>query len=157
MYKKILIAGGTAAVIIGLGTAAFAESGSTTGTPTPTGTTSSTAKAAAGKGDGALGKLAKRAISAQIVTRGKDGSFVTHDLERGTVTSVSPTSIVVKAADNTSETFAVTSATKVRVRTTGTAKGAAGTIAQVATGKDVLVLGTGTSPMTATDIVVLAK
>jgi hypothetical protein len=157
MFKKILIAGGTAALIIGLGTAAFAESGSTTGTPSPTSTTSSTAKAAAGRGDGSLGKLANRAISGQFVTKGKDGTFVTHDLERGTVTSVSSTSIVVKAADNTSQTFVVTSATKVRVRASGAAKGATGTIAQVTTGKDVLVLGTGTSPVTATYIVVLAK
>ena len=67
------------------------------------------------------------------------------------VTAVSPTSITVKAADNTSETFVVNSATKVRMRTSG--KGAPSSIGQVKVGDHVFVLGTGTSTFTATGVV----
>jgi hypothetical protein len=99
--------------------------------------------------------LLRRLSHAQIVTRGKGGGFVTHDLIKGTVTSVSATSITVRAADSTTETFVVNTATKVRVRSDG--KGAAATIGDVAKGDAVLVAGTGTSTRTAKHVVDVKK
>jgi hypothetical protein len=157
MYRTIAIAGVTAAAIIGVGTAALAESGSTSGTPSPGSSASSGSTAGAGahgaKGS-RLGRLARHVVHGQFVT-GTAGTFVTHDVIRGQVTAVSPSSIAVKAADGTSETFVVNSATKVRVRTSG--KGAAGTISQVATGDDVLVLGTGAGTATAQHVLDVKK
>ena len=98
MYRKIAVAGVTAAAIIGAGTAALAESGSTSGTPSPASSTSSTATSsgstAAAGAHGAkgsrLGRLARRVVHGQFVT-GQAGAFVTHDVIRGQVSSVSPT------------------------------------------------------------------
>lgn len=154
MYRRVLTAGATAAVIIGAGTAALATTGSDTTSGTPT--TSTGAPAAPGHAKkkaakGGEGKLLRRAVHAQIVTKGKDGSFVTHDIVTGTVTAVSATSITVQAADRTSETFVVNAETKVRLRTDG--KGAPSTIGKVATGDTVLVAGTGTTTVTAKHIV----
>jgi hypothetical protein len=150
MYRKIAVAGATAAVIIGAGTAALAESGTTTsGSPSPTSTTSS-AKATTAKH-----ALLRRAVHGQIVTRNKDGQFVTHDLIRGNVTAVSTSAIQVKAADGTTQLYKVTSSTKVRVRTAG--KGAPGKLSDVHVGDTVLVAGTGTGTPTAMHIVDVKK
>lgn len=153
MYRKILIGGVTAAAIVGAGGTAMALTGSssptTPGTPSPSATTHHPAGKVQGKA-----RLLRRLQHAQIVTRGK-GGFVTHDLIRGTVTSVSPTSITVQAADKKSETFAVTKDTKVRVRTNG--KGADSSIAKVAKGDQALVVGTGTSTFTAKHVIDIKK
>jgi hypothetical protein len=156
MYRRVLLGGVTAAVIIGAGGTALALTGSdqpTSGTPTATTTAAqqTTAKDKAAKGKG---KLLKRLSHAQIVTRGK-GGFVTHDLIKGTVTSVSSTSITVQAADKTSETFVINKDTKVRLRTKG--KGTASSIASVKNGDHVLVAGTGTSTYTAKHVVDVKK
>jgi hypothetical protein len=150
MYRKILIGGVTAAAIVGVGGTALAVSGDTTsgtGATAARSTASSTpttkAKAAR-KGRGAT--LLRRLDHAQIVTQTKKGA-VTHDLIRGTVTAISPTSITVTAADKKSETFTITKTTKVRVRQSG--KAAASTVSAVAKGDHVLVSGTGTSTFTA--------
>ncbi len=151
MWKKIAIAGGVCVAIAGVGTAALATSGTSAPAPSSTSSSapSSTGKAAAKhKAHDAL----RRALHAQWVTRAKGSTaFVTHDAIRGSVTAVSPTSITVAAADKKSETFHVTSATKVRIRTNG--KGTKGTIGQVHTGDKAVVLGTGTSTLTARGIV----
>jgi hypothetical protein len=146
MWKKIAIAGGVCAAVAGIGTAAMATSGSsdTSGAPSRT---SGAPSATAAAGEHHAGKALRRALHAQWVTQGKDHAFVTHDAIRGTVTAVSPTSITIQAADNRSETFAVTGDTKVRVRVNG--KGAKGAIAQVHTGDRVAVVGTGTGTLTA--------
>jgi hypothetical protein len=155
MWKKIAITGGVCVAIAGVGSAALATSG--TSAPSPSSTSSSapsaTGKAAAKhKEHDAL----RRALHAQWVTKAKGGkSFVTHDAIRGSVTAVSPTSITVTAADKRSQTFHVTSATKVRIRTNG--KGAKGTIAQVHKGNTAVVTGTGTSTLTARGIVAGGK
>lgn len=155
MYRKILISGVTAAAIVGAGGTALAVTGSSTtsGTPSATTTSSTTPTAHARHGKGLRGFL-RRLQHAQIVTKGKDG-FVTHDLIKGTVTAVSPTSITVQSADKTSETYAITKDTKVRMRTAG--KGADSTISQVAKGDQVFVLGTGASHFTATRVVDVKK
>ncbi|MBV9595006.1 MAG: hypothetical protein JO147_14560, partial [Actinobacteria bacterium] len=84
MYKKIALAGGTAAVIIGLGTAALAESGAVGATPSPTTSSSSSASGSASgangtAGAGVFGKL-RRVAHGSIVAKDKNGTFVTHDV-----------------------------------------------------------------------------
>jgi len=157
MLKKIVIAGSAAAVILGAGTAALAASGSSS---SPTAGSSTSAKApgnANGKAAHAKRDVLRRALHATWVTRDGKGSstFVTHDAIRGEVTAVSASSITVKAADNVSQTYAVTSSTKVRVRADG--KGKAGSISEVKTGDTVLVAGTGTSSLTATRVLDATK
>lgn len=155
MYKQVAIAGMTAAAILGVGTAALAESGTTSGSPAPA-SAASTVSANHAKHAKHV-DFARRALHAQYVTHGKNKTFVTHDMIRGQVTSVSGNTIVVTAADKTSETFAANSATTVRVRTAG--KGAKGTVSQIATGDHVLVIGTGagSGPYTATHILDVKK
>lgn len=165
MFKQIVLAGSAAAVVLGAGTAALAASGSTPAAA-PNGTASSQPaapnSAAASKGHKA-GKAARaakgplrNALHAQWVTRAGKGAtgFVTHDAIRGEVTAVSATStstsITVKATDNVSQTYTVTSATKVHTR--ADAKGKAGTISEVHSGDRVAVFGTGTSTLTAVHI-----
>lgn len=149
MYHKILIGGVTAAAILGAGGTALAVTGSdaTSGTPDA----NQTARISSSPRSHARHGLLRRLQHGQIVTRGKDGTFVTHDVIKGTVTAVSPTSITVQAADKTGETFAVTKDTKVRIRTDG--KGSASSITAVHEGDRVLVAGTGTSHFTANRVV----
>jgi hypothetical protein len=154
MYRKIAIAGATAAVIIGSGTAALAATDTTSGSPsTPSGTPTTSASTA--KHPKALRVAARRSVHGQVVTKGKDGKFVTHDFAKGVVTAVSSSSIAVKTADGKSETYTVNSSTKVRVRTNG--KGAAGKITDVHVGDSALVAGTGTGTPTAMHIVDVGK
>ena len=151
MWKKIAIGGAVAAAILGSGAAALATSGSAV-----PGTPSASAAPAAAKGRHPVARaLARHTVHGQFVTRDDSGGFVTHDVIKGTVTSVSATSITVKAADNTSETYVVSSSTKVRQRSNG--KGTASTIGAVHTGDEVAVVGTGTSTLTATGIVDVTK
>lgn len=174
MFKQIVLAGSAAAVVLGAGTAALAASGSTPAAA-PSGTASSQPAApgsAAPDGKAANGKPAKgakakarraangplrNALHAQWVTRAGKGStgFVTHDAIRGQVTAVSATSITVKANDNVSQTYTVTSATKVHTR--AEARGKSGTITEVHSGDRVVVSGTGTSTFTAVHIADGAK
>ena len=151
MWKKIAIAGGVCAAVAGIGTAAVATSGSSTTPGTPTSSTAKDHSAAKDRGAKAL----KHALHAQWVTKDKDNTFVTHDAIRGTVSAVSATSITVVAEDKTSQTFTVNADTKVRVRTNG--KGAKGTISQVHSGDKALVIGTGTTTLTAKGIVDAGK
>jgi hypothetical protein len=97
----------------------------------------------------------------------KTGMFTTHDAIRGRVTAVSPTSITVRAADSTMETYQVNSSTKVFTRvlrthaskTAGTAQPTrtAASLADVKAGDSVLVGGTGTAALTAVRVVDLKK
>ncbi len=158
MWKKFAIAGGVCAAVVGVGGAALATSGSssTPGSPSPSSTSGAkpahSGPAAKHKGHDPL----RHALHAQWVTKDKGGkTFVTHDAIRGSVTAVSPTSITVQAADKKSETFHVTSTTKVRIRTNG--KGAKGAISQVHTGETAVVVGTGTTTLTARGIVAGGK
>ncbi|WP_375480495.1 hypothetical protein [uncultured Jatrophihabitans sp.] len=151
MYRKILIGGMTAAAIVGAGGAALAVTGSDATTSGAAATTSAAASQHAAKGKQGKNKLLRRLAHGQFVTKGKGGVFVTHDLIRGTVTSVSATSITVEAADKKSETFVITKDTKVRMREDG--KGSASTISKVATGDKVAVAGTGASTFTAKHVV----
>jgi hypothetical protein len=177
MVKKIVLAASAAAVVLGAGTAALATSGSGAASPAAPGPAASSSAAsgqsaapgqsapggpgARGRGKGHRPELRAlgRALHAQWVTRDRDdsGAFVTHDAIRGAVTAVSAGSITVKAADGVSQTYAVTSTTKVRVRTQpGKGHGgAAATIGDVHTGDKVAVIGTGTTSLSAQHIVAI--
>jgi hypothetical protein len=162
MWKKIAISGAVGAAILGSGAAAMAASASgslvntalanaatatSTAAPVSTGSTSGTSGGAApvttapgGKkaGDGSRARRLRLTLRnlehAEWVTSGKSGD-VTHEAAEGLVTAVTPTSITVAASDGFSETFAVSSATKVHV------KGAGKTISAVAMNDRVLVAG----------------
>ncbi len=141
MWKKIAIAGAIGAAVLGSGAAALAVTGSSTPTPSSTssGSTSGTATTGAGKHAGGKGGRLRVALKnfehGEWVTNSKSGA-VTHDAIKGTVTSVSATSITVTAGDKTSETYVVDSSTKVRAGKT------ASTIGSVKTNDTVVVTGT---------------
>jgi hypothetical protein len=100
--------------------------------------------------------IGRRALHGQWVTGAVGSStFTTHDAIKGDVTAVSASSITVKALDNVSQTYVVNSDTKVRQRSGG--KGTDSTIGAVHTGDHVLVVGTGTTTLTATAIVDVRK
>jgi hypothetical protein len=149
MWKKIAIAGGVAAVILGSGGAALAAS--TSSSPSPSaGSTSGGTSTSAGKHHHRDPLL--RAEHAQWVTHDKKtNTNVTHDEIRGTVSAVSATSITVKATDGTSETYSVSSATKVHAK--GDTTTSPGTISQVKVGDRAIVIGTGTANFAATRVV----
>ena len=162
MYRKILIGGVTAAAIVGAGGAALALSGS--GADGTAGTTSGTTVATSQQ-DGLRplvglrtlprdGRLLRRVAHGEVVVRGTDG-FVTHDVIVGTVTSVSSTSITVRAADGISETYAVTSDTRVRVL--GDHARGLSSIAAIATGDHVAAAGTGAGDRTAKHVLKLPR
>ncbi|SOD73291.1 hypothetical protein SAMN05892883_2583 [Jatrophihabitans sp. GAS493] len=152
MWKKIAIAGGVGAAVLGIGTAAMAASGSPT--PSPASRPSSAAKhhTAARENVGrALTKLRSVQHAQWVTEDSKTKATVTHDAIRGSVTAVSPTSISVKSLDGVSQTYRVASSTK--VHTKGQTKGATGSISAVKSGDSVVVLGTGTSSLTAARVV----
>ena len=168
VWKKFVVIGGIAAAVgLGIGGVALASSPSSAPaansagaavvaapaalTTAPT-SASKSLKAGDGKRREALVKRLEKVAHAQWVTKdGKTGKFVTHDAIRGTVTALTTHSITVKSADGTSETFVVTSATKVHLK--GAAKGTKGTIGQVKVGDQAGVVGTGTSVKTATAVI----
>lgn len=160
LSKKVVVTGAAVAVLLGGATVAFADNASSSGTPSPSPTT--TASPHAGSTTDAKNekagrhvqlRLGQRGVRGEVVTRGKDGTFVTHQMIRGQVKSVSSTSIVVTAADGTTETFVVGSSTTVRARSAG--KATASSIGQVKVGSQVLVIGTGTSTLTARRVVIV--
>ncbi|KRC88760.1 hypothetical protein ASE25_13095 [Terrabacter sp. Root85] len=103
--------------------------------------------AAAAKGDRkGLRARMLRALHGTWVTEGTSGP-VTHQAIRGDVTAVSKGSITVKAKDGFSQTFAIATDTKVRVRSNG--KGADSTIGAVTIGAKALVSGVGATNPTA--------
>lgn len=151
MWKKIAVAAACGAAVVGVGTAALATSGisaTTAGRLAP-----STAPNSAGNAPVRLGVLPRlgKVAHATWVAKDKDGTYVAHNAIHGTVTAVSATSITVKAGDGVSQTYAVTSSTKVRIRANGT--GEAGKITDVRTGQNALVAGTGTTSLTAKYVV----
>jgi VCBS repeat-containing protein len=156
MWKQIAIAGAVGAAILGTGAAALAETGSssTSGSAAPAASTSTTSTAptstartgTAAKGalKGKLGLAIKNFDHGSWVSQDQ-GSPQTHDAIKGTVSAVSASSITVKSADGTSQTYVVTSDTAVRVK--GTGKSAIGS---VKVNDTVLVTGTASgSTMTA--------
>lgn len=148
MWKKVLISGAVGAAILGAGGTALAATGGSSPAPGPTTASSApSTHTAHPKAKARIGATLRRTVHATWVTKGKDGTFVTHDTIRGTVSAVSSTSITVQAADATPQTYAVTPATTVRDDK------APSTIGAVKVGDAVGVLGTGTGTPTATHII----
>ena len=162
MYRTMVISAMTAAAVVGAGGTAVALTGSSAAATSGTGSSSTASASTAGHGGarhgGARhgGRAFRRLVHGQFVAKGPHGTFVTHDVIRGTVTAVSATSISVRAADNVTETFAVGATTKVRTRTAAKHTGGqrtASSIDKVATGDRVVVIGTGATTFTAKRIV----
>ena len=154
MWRRVAVAGVSAAIIGLAGTAAIAASG--TDSPTPSASPSGAAPGASGHGPKAgAGKHAENdrlrgAVHATWVSEDKKTStFTTHDAIRGQVAAVSPTSITVEAADHVTETYIIGSDVKVSTRSNKTTA----TISDVTTGDPVWVVGTGTTTRTATRVV----
>ena len=158
-----IAAAGITAATLGVGGVAMADASPTAPSASPS-ATATTNPGAAGHRHGRpgahhgvhhkAGHLPRRALHAQWVTRhGK--AFVTHDAIRGQVTDVSTAAITVKAQDGSQETYAVTGATKVRMRMAGKAapKAQASSVSAIHVGDRVAVVGTGTSSLKATRIV----
>jgi hypothetical protein len=161
MWKKIVISAAAGGALLIAGTAALAD------TTSPSAPASSSATASVGASSSAAPSGTARANRrakirrqflrgvqhAQWVTGRQGGTFVTHDAIRGKVTAVSATSLTVLALDNTSETYSVTSTTKVHIRS-ASARATLGSISQVKVGEQVGVLGTGagSGPYTATQV-----
>ncbi len=157
------------------GTATFSTASSTSSAPAAPSKKAENGKRQEGKRDhrGRHGKLAHRlgnVAHAQWVRKDASGQFVTHSAIHGSVTAVSPTSITVKAPDGFSQTFKVSTETKVHLRGDRAGKAAAtpgttpapkpptaSTIGAVKVGAEVKVLGTGTGTVTATRVHVASK
>jgi hypothetical protein len=136
MYKKIAAVAGTAAAIVGVGTAALATSGSDP-------TTSGSGRAghhSQGAHRRHLKAFLRHTVHGEVTTKNKDG-YITHSAVRGTVTALSPSSITVKALDGFSETFTLTKDTKVRERTPGQHGATTGVVSDVKSGDRVAVVG----------------
>lgn len=187
MWKTITAVGASAVIIGGAGTAAYAASGTAAPAPSPSSTSATsdgatTLSTAAGQtaetAKQAIRNRIRRAVHASWVTRNKKAkTFTTHEVIRGQVSAVSPTSITVRSADNVTETFVVSPATKVWTRTarTAAAKAAAkaaapgtpsaktpasrtaASISDVVTGDAVFVGGTGSTTLTAIRIIDVKK
>ncbi len=153
-YRKVMVAGATAAVIVGAGGTALAVTGSTT----TTGKAGHTSGQKAGKHKHHKGgeNMLRGLEYGTFVTRGKDGKTVTHDLIKGTVSAVTATSVSVRVADRKPETFIVTKDTKIKERVKGQ-KPVTVTIDKIVKGDHVFVAGTGTTTLTAQHIVESAK
>ena len=172
MLKKLVVIGGTVA-LIGGGTAAFASSATATPTPSTASvsatsdTFATTAKPEDGRQAGANG-LRWAVHATWVIQNKKTKTFTTHDAIRGQVSAVSPTSITILAADSTTETYLINSKTKVFTRAARTEASKAATsktdlarkaasISDVKTGDFVLVGGTGTTALTAVRVVDIQK
>jgi len=144
-WKSVAIAGSVAAVILGSGAAALAVGGTRASSSDVSLAGLDTTK---GPDAGRARNPLVRALHGTWVTNdpANSGGFVQHDAIRGEVTTVSPTSITVKATDGVSMTFVVDAATKVKVKG-GTS------IGDVHVADRVAVVGTGTTTLTATHVV----
>jgi hypothetical protein len=122
-----------AALASGIGWAA--ASGSSTGSATPSASPSAskTTHAASGRAKRG-GRLLRRTEHGQLTLRTKTGT-TTVDLQRGTVSAVSASSVSVTSKDGHRATYAVSSTSKVRVA------GKTASITDVHDGDRVLVLG----------------
>jgi len=159
MWKTVAVAGTALALIGGAGTAAFAASGTDTPTPSPSSVSSPGQASANGsttqadKRKHVVNRLRGTVHMTWVRENKKTKAFTTHNAIRGQVTAVSATSVTIVAADKVTETFVLDSGTRVRSRTTK----AAVPISDVQAGDRVLVVGTGTTTLTASRVVELKK
>ncbi len=104
---------GTAAVAGAVVSSAGAASASGT-TPAPAVLTASTTPTASGAAHRPWRALRLAGIHGEFTVRGKSGSYVVLDTQRGTVTATTGTTLTVKSVDGFSATYAVSPSTKVR-------------------------------------------
>lgn len=132
MWSKAAIAAVGLAASVGIGGAAYAatnnSSSHATGAATATAGTAASSQAA-GRGGKAKGLYARTDHATVEVKR--KGQWVTYDLDRGTVTAVSATSITLARPDGQSVTEAINSETKYKGVTSAAA---------IQTGRPALVL-----------------
>lgn len=119
----VLSVGGVAGIAYALtsgGPSTAGSAGSTSGSSSSSGSTSGTptgasAQSGAAKGKGAvsrLGSLIDRAVHAEVVVAKAGGGYETIDLDRGTVSAVSSTSVTVSPLDGAAPvTATITSST----------------------------------------------
>ncbi len=160
MIRKTAIAVGVGAALLvaAAGTAFAAESAPTnppTAAPTAALTTAPTsaptaAPTASPAGHGDAHRLFRGEYAQWTTFDPKTNTSTVHDAIRGSVTAVSSSSITVKAADGTAQTYAVGADTKVHAK--GDTKAAPGTIGQVKVGDRTVVVGTGQGSFTATHV-----
>ena len=153
MIRNTVLAAGIGAVVLlgATGAAVAAESDTTPATPTPTGTphlghahTHAEPYGTAPPQWAARECRVPGGVRPATTFDAKTNTSTVHDGIRGQVSAVSATSITVKAANGTAQTFAVDTNTAVRAR--------GGTISQVKVGDQVVVVGTGQGSLTATQV-----
>jgi hypothetical protein len=108
--RKIAVVAATGALAVTIGGVAYADTG-----------TGHAAKQTAGTRQVARARmhrhpLLRRTLHGSFVLRTKPGKTVTVDIQRGTVTAVSSTSLTVRSRDGVSETYVLDAATKIRSR-----------------------------------------
>ncbi len=152
MWKKVAVTAILGTTIIGSGGAALAASSSgSTPAPAPASSSSSPTTGSTAKAHHHHSHRLAHALHAQWVTRNtKTNADVTHDEIKGTVTAVSATSVTVRASDGVTQTYTMGSGTKVHAK--GDTKTSPGTIGQIKSGDRAIVVGTGTSTLTATHV-----
>lgn len=124
-----------AAALTGVAMAADSGSSPTPSTSTSASSTAGTAAGLAGHpGLARLRKLGGNVLHGEFVVRAKQGDQ-TVDTQLGAVTAVSPTSITVKSSDGYTQTWTLSSATRVRA---GQQKG---TVSDLSVGETVRLLG----------------
>jgi hypothetical protein len=134
--KIALVAGTAVLALAGIGGGVAVASGDTApATTTPAAAASTTAAAPGGSAAARHRRaLLRRAEHAEVTLRTKTGDRVV-DVQRGQVTSVGPTSVVVRSKDGFTGTYTVTGTSKVR------SKKKAATIGDVRKGDRVVVVG----------------
>jgi hypothetical protein len=120
-----------AAALTGVAMAADSTPSPTTGTST---STAATTHAGGGAKADRLRGLGKRVLHGEFTLATKDGAKV-YDTEIGVITSVSPTSVAVKASDGYTQTWTLDSSTRVR------ADKAKGSVSDLKVGDTVRLLG----------------
>ncbi len=109
-----IVAAWTAVGVIGVGSvgvAMAADSGSAS--PSPSASSSANPGDPPGAGHQKLHSLRSRALHGEFVVQTKDG-VKTVELQKGTVTAVSTTSVTVKSSDGFTVTWTINDQTKVR-------------------------------------------
>jgi hypothetical protein len=157
--RKAMLAGMVALTLTGAGTAvAWSAGDSPTPSPSPTPSASGSAPGAA---PGQAGKADKshraQQLHSESVVKKADGTFETQLTQRGTVDSVSSTSVTVKSEDGFTQSYAVNAETKITKVPAPAADGSpakgddgkrlkptAGTIADIAAGDAVRISGVKT-------------
>lgn len=140
----------TGAAGLGLALGGAGVAAATSGTPSPGTPTAPNGTATAPghphhRGAPEAGGMAGRALHGEFVVRDGKGGYRTVDVQRGTVTAVSSTSLTVKSLDGTSITYVVSPGTTVNAARDG--------IANVKTGHQVAVVATKSgSTLTATQV-----